>query len=204
MVRAILAGTKTQTRRLVKPEHLRTSEPATRVLDTLPERFMKDAATLCPYCVVGDRLWVKETFCPVVRPINDGRAYEAAGYVYRATHDGTGYDGSWKPSIFCTRAASRITLEVNAVRIERLNDISESDAIAEGIEQVDHAGEKFWKNYQFKTAHPRRGVSITDAEHRTVGFRDPRDSYRSLWAAINGPESVTANPWVWVLTFRRE
>jgi hypothetical protein len=115
------------------------------------------------------------------------------------------------------REWSRITLEVVKVRVERLQEISEVDAIAEGVEVTHcHPGEKtFWKNYRFKTAHPRKGVKITDEEHRIHAYRDMVGgtkfadqvgairSYQSLWESIHGVESWEVNPWVWVVEFKR-
>jgi len=111
MVRAILRDEKTQTRRRVKP------------------RRREDAglAGPCPYGVPGDRLWVKETF----RFGEGGLAREFVHY--RADEDEPPAPGQWKPSIFMPRHASRITLEVTAVRVQRVQDIDEVDAIAEGV-----------------------------------------------------------------------
>jgi len=108
--------------------------------------------------------------------------------------------GKWRPSIFMPRWASRLELEITEVRVERLNAITEADAIAEGIEQRESCA---WNNYLFQTAHPKRGEKITDEQHRIRGYVDPRESYRSLWESINGPGSWALNPYVWALTFRR-
>jgi hypothetical protein len=101
--------------------------------------------------------------------------------------------------LFMPRWASRITLEVTGVRVERVQDISERDAIAEGIEEAD-ASENVetyersfasrWRNYD--TSDPTNTYCVT-----------ARESYRSLWESINGPGSWTANPWVWVVEFKR-
>lgn len=169
MVRALLAGTKTQTRRVVKPDgkyRLDLVAPA----DGGPSR--------CPYGAPGDRLWVRETW----------NTFEGwAGYFYAADDHsfGIGADDDpdhiaehavrWRPSIHMPRAVSRITLEITAVRVERLQDISEADAWAEGIPG--------------------------DLLHRAQGWA-PR-AYQFLWEQINGPGSWDANPWVWVVEFRR-
>lgn len=100
------------------------------------------------------------------------------------------------------RWASRITLEIEAVRVERLQEISASDAQEEGIESVSCDALGAWKNYLFKTTHPRNGVNVTDVEHRIVVYQDPVKSYRSLWESINGPGSWDANPYVSVIQFR--
>ncbi len=146
---------------------------------------------LCPYGVPGDRLWVKETHA---------HCEHRNRYFYRATEDRpevftAGFLGhgvnpplmEWSPSIFCTRAASRITLELTAVRVERLNEISEEDAKAEGIQAVRTAMYDGWRNY---------------LEHH-VFWDGPIDSYRTLWESINGADSWALNPWVWVIEFKR-
>lgn len=112
MVRAILAGRKTQTRRLVKPQP--------------PER----AARRCAHST-GDRLWVRETWTQSVRGENNGEGNCA---VYKATWNGPSLDGKWRSSIFMPRWASRITLEVTRVRVERIQDISEADTLEEGYD----------------------------------------------------------------------
>ena len=197
MVRAILDDTKTQTRRLVKnvpqfvgDEHNSAAGHAGEYVSQLP----------CPHGQPGDRLWVKETHSA------HGAFGDSGRVVYRAD---LGDDAAephglhWKPSIFCTRAASRITLEITSVRVERLNDCSEQDAKAEGIKAASSDAE-YWTNYLFKTSHPKRDEAITDKAHRILAFRDPRESYASLWESIHGPGSWQANPWVWVIKFRRE
>jgi hypothetical protein len=162
MVRALLAGTKTQTRRVAKG----------LALEWLSEGFepafvADDANGLCPYGHPGDRLWVRETW----RPVNEVHADYAADY----NASDLGSLGPWKPSIHMPRWASRITLEIVSVRVERLQDISEGDAIAEGV-----------------------GGDVTVTPCFSV------DRYRELWESINGPGSWEANPWVWVVEFKRE
>lgn len=97
--------------------------------------------------------------------------------------------GPWRPSIHMPRWASRITLEVTRVRMERLSDMTTSDALREGIDQVgEQGGGNLWRDYSGKT----------------IGCRDPLWSFRSLWESINGSGSWRANPWVWVYEFKRE
>jgi len=183
MVRAILDGSKTQTRRIVKTgkwEH-ENSEYGVSFGN-------------CPYGEPGDRLWVRETW-------NKFDAWE--GYFYAADDHPFGigeaddpdhieqHDIRWKPSIHMPRAASRITLEVTGVRVERLQDISEADARAEGVEPVV-VGEG-WRRY-------------CDSGSEEVGVppcADARHSFQSLWEQINGAGSWAANPWVWVVEFQR-
>ena len=188
MVRAILAGTKTQTRRIVKPQ---PRILAGKLLCWRDDALTDDQmAALCPYGVPGDRLWVRETW----------RLSLAGGFfVYRAD---PGRDEStaafnrqdpsikWKPAIHMPRDASRITLEITHVRVERLQEISEEDAIAEGINRIAHGREGYFYHAHRTEPHPKNWI-------------DPADAYRELWREINGSGSWEANPWVWVVCFRR-
>ena len=212
MVRALLTGTKTQTRRVVKPQPdtAHDGEPywfiggyrvwGYRPAPAVPLRAGGNPLP-CPYGQPGDRLWVRETFIQgfPVDPLTDSlQQWDADGNElpkktwYRADNSDIGWiddDGwqvnvPWKPSIHMPRAASRITLEITSVRVERLQDISEADALAEGI-----------------VLQPDGGYGLADTTH--YHSTDPRQSYFSLWEAINGDGSVQANPWVWVVKFRR-
>lgn len=210
MVRSILAGTKTQTRRAMKHQPgphatVTVEEFNPTIIDRHgdaqpgPEVFGAwwddgEHALACPYGQPGDRLWVRETW----RETSEGRAwhYAADGTVlpkqrdkelqaflaHRAPFTWESY--KWRPSIHMPRAASRITLEVTGVRVERLQDIREADALAEGIVRL-----------------PDGGFGLPAGEH--YHHTDPRLSYLGLWEAINGDGSVEANPWVWVVEFRR-
>lgn len=199
MVRAILDGQKTQTRRVVKPqpEQIPSDFPRWRGED--PSRTwwscrragqmveLRDAHNFCPYGQPADRLWVKETFVASV----DGKI------IYRASIPYGNLDchfKPWRPSIFMSRKASRITLEITGVRVERLNNISEADARAEGIES-GRASQLC--GVTFRDYLQRRRDSFED-------FTSPVESYRSLWESINGAGSWAANPWVWVVEFRAD
>ena len=183
MVRAILDGRKTQTRRVVKPQ------PA--YVNSLGIPFWPGGKgpvdyRLCPHGAEGDRLWVKEThrFDGIDQRIGvrEKRIEELS---YRADMEGDPScdDCAWRPSIFMPRWASRITLEIVSVRVERLQDISEEDAIAEGV-----------------TVH--MDAVITAAT--IPGVKGPAYlEYFDLWESINGPGSWDANPWVWVIEFKR-
>jgi hypothetical protein len=176
MVRAILDGSKTQTRRILKgsTEFKGPYNPA------YLEAHERDPGwkTICPYGSPGDQLWVRETFT----------VSSCGTHVYRA--DATDQNGNrwhsitpgdpdrevrWKPSIFMPRAASRLTLEIVKVRIERLNEITHADAIAEGC-----------------------------SPHPACPSQSSCGDYERLWESINGPGSWEANPWVWVVEFRRD
>lgn len=186
MVRALLAGTKTQTRRVAKPQD--PSGVAWDQLATDGECWWLDSdhelgkPYHCPYGVPGDVLWVKETFrLPAeydhLKPtmIRDGVPvwYEADG---RAAE---GW-GKVRVSLHMQRRFSRLSLRITDVRVERLNDCSEADAKAEGVEYCD------------EPAHD-------DCFYRgTVGYRC---AYERLWEQINGAGSWAKNPFVWAVSF---
>lgn len=179
MIRALLAGTKTQTRRAVKPQAAILTDEMARALGVRPPAQRNAPVIQCPHGQPGDRLWVRETYAPY-----DGQAMaerDTTMLFYRADdetkHD---TDGRWRPSVHMPRWASRILLEVTGVRVERLQDISEADAQAEG-----------WT---------RRPEVSTDPQ---VHSDAARDWFMDLWESINGPDSWAANPWVWVVEFRR-
>jgi len=161
MVRALLAGTKTQTRRALRDGTWWTPEHGVIRMAPAGLACTGFAHVACPYGKPGNRLWVRETW-----------AQHGLRAVYRADGDErpTGA-GAWRPSIHMPRKLSRITLEVTGVRVERLQDISTSDCWAEGI------------------------PSSPDV--------DPLHEYRDLWESINGTGSWDANPWVWVVEFKR-
>lgn len=181
MVRAILAGRKTQTRRIVKPRHMATVDA---------EQF--PILAMCPYGSPGDRLWVRETcraeaigdegLCGV-RYVADGQFMPTANtreasdrwvqlYWYR------GMEGATVPPIHMPRWASRITLEITDVRAQRLQDISEADAKAEG-------------------------VSMPDGTPTPPDFWSYHQECRHLWEQIHGGGSWEKNPWVWVIELKK-
>ena len=182
MVRAILSGTKTQTRRLVKPQPpawAQHPQPAgdgwewtDRHEDADDLRHWPDyyKPMRCPYGQPGDRLWVREAW-----------RMSAFGPMYRA--DGDDAFG-WKPSIHMPRRFSRIDLEVTGVRVERLQQIDEADAEAEGVQQAPQ---------------PMATMYSVDEVLRTRY----RQGFAELWESINGPGSWDANPWAWVVEFKR-
>lgn len=189
MVRAILAGTKTQTRlgaKMTSNGHIKEPGGHRRWHPADP-----DASLACPYGQPGDRLWVRETWHGTKGEPN---VYGNGCFrYYRADYeDHPAYPQPfrWTPSIHMPRWASRITLEVTGVRVERLQDISEADAIAEGIEPfTDFKPTGHWRRY-------RDGGMNSYVDN-------PITSYASLWEEINGPGSWDANPWVWCVEFKR-
>lgn len=185
MVRALLAGTKTQTRRIVKDQ-----DPFDD-FETLPPL----SATFgpCPCGEAGDRLWVKETFR--LRADQDDKPPREDWWKSGAWYDAAeprpfpsgcgGGPGKLRPSIFMPRWASRITLEISDVRVERLQAITEEDAKAEGVE-ARRTDEDCWSDGTYRSA------------------------YEYLWGEINGWDGQPgakapwpSNPWVWALTFKR-
>ena len=235
MVRAILAGTKTQTRRVVK-QHKAFEEWGVKGPDDAYDATTDDdgqgfflvagdhgyaGPVPCPYGQPGDRLVVRETW-QYAGFTDDGEpfiAYKADGArklcdtsplewadriedVFANLSEPSNYnidqraaDRKWRPSIHMPRWASRIKLEIVSVRVERLNDISEADALAEGIagDSFEFHGQPFFRDYR-----------LTDAEAETQpALTTARDSFYSLWESINGHGSWDVNPWVWVVEFRR-
>lgn len=204
MVRAILAGRKTQTRRVVKlrDSSLPDESSVATFEDGSFDKFMDFTKSspywepvVCPYGMPGDRLWVRETHFEARKWRHAPLFAAAPDFIYRADYEYRDELRSvigchhWRPSIFMPREASRITLEIVSVRVERLQEISEADAVAEGIER--DAAE--FKNYNVKDkAFPWLG-----------GVGAAVRSYSSLWESINGPESLATNPWVWVVEFKR-
>lgn len=189
MVRALLAGTKTQTRRAVKRIINTEIGDCIKDVDGLPSRL--DIAPknweVCPHGQPGDRLWVRETHLPKA----SGTIYRADFSEFEAAGLGGMY-GGWKPSIFCKREHSRITLEIVGIRVERLQDIGYEDALAEGVEDMTALLHDEWK--------PLEGESGNACARR---LRWPQRLYKQLWEAINGEGSWDANTWVWVIEFRR-
>lgn len=239
MVRALLAGTKTQTRRAVKFPHqnsLGVWEPTTvggpgLYLDkacTKPANVPERAAMWhtrtadvvgCPYGAPGDRLWVRENGWErperTPRMMREG-ADTWAPYYYDADPWGEQDHADFKawgfkrrPSIHMPRWASRLTLEVTGIRVERLQAISVADAVAEGVEPIESEREdRDW------SICPRCGGTLlyTAFHGETLGAMPDTDCYecdtavkryRHLWEHINGAGSWAASPWVWVVEFRR-
>lgn len=206
MVRALLDGRKTQTRRLVKPQPQhgvgRYTDGSAGVVDWVlldEDGDPIDSALRCPYGVPGDILWVRETHHQCPHCPTGQVSYRAGGWTRLpsgAPDDGGDHDDldtrplppkctahGWIPSIHMRRSYCRLTLEVTEVRIERVQDISEADAIAEGISCTnDH----------------RWGLPETGMEHNA-----PKHAFRHLWEQINGAKAWDCNPWVWVVEFRK-
>lgn len=184
MVRALLDGRKTQTRRPIKWKQTRFTEIGERE-DGSKWPWSEDVEHACdfwhpcPFGAVGDRIWVRETWA---RYNIDQNSHDIA---YRATTpQDWPEEGRWRPSIHMPRWASRILLEITDVRVERLNAISQEDAQAEGLELTG------WR--------PTYSDPDSGGEALT-----PYDNFAQLWESIYGEESWKANPWVWVIEFKR-
>lgn len=206
MVRAILEGRKTQTRRVIKLPRSMASRRLDEYLFNCSGKAWpawNNPDLKCPYGKPGDRLWVRETWAEVPRylPMTDEDApwrEDGRILVWAADPDWKGArqflcaDGvirwakpaRWRPSIHMPRFASRITLEVTGVRVERLQATSEADATAEGVQQCEGGAMDYLSNDY------AQGYS-------------PVASFRSLWESIYGADSWAANPWVWVVEFKR-
>ena len=183
MVRAILEGRKTQTRRVLKPQ---PNEVGAVGIISLPDQLgdsnlfyfesksgkiglFKPPFIKCPYGAPGDSLWVRETWHPRGE--------------YRATPwENANGRAIWKPSIHMPKWASRITLEITEIRVERLQDISEEDAIAEGS--------------QIPCAQLPKSCQ--------QGTMTERCQFSKIWETINGKKYPwSRNPWVWVIEFKK-
>jgi hypothetical protein len=207
MVRALLAGTKTQTRRVLKPQPGTTIADATvdagPALGGIARRLEVPAEQLRVPYAVGDRLYVREAWAPLdALTHNDpgARALAEKGF-YRADESTVaGEISKWRPSIHMPRWASRLTLEVTEVRVERLNDISEADARAEGMACLSKDGGRTWKH----GIADRDGLPGTDDDGWpwSEWSVDPRRAYAALWNRLHGPDAWAANPWVAAISFR--
>lgn len=236
MIQAILNGTKNQTRRIIKGDfYVENDPPLTAYIPDYITGEPQPVKLPCPYGKVGDFTWARETFCTFhgISP-----EYKES-FLYRANDDSItqkicGYknkDIKWKSPLFMPRSACRIVRENIDIRVERVADISEADAIAEGIESMIGFGDfTYWKDYEFK---PK-------GELQSASFMSPIQSYKSLWNSINNvpklnkktdtyivypfdeqsainvnkagywgntyrnkPLIVVPNPWVWVVEFKK-
>jgi hypothetical protein len=215
MVRAILEGKKTQTRRIIKPQPCPDDGPIkvdwfhpTMVdkwgnEDAGPEVFgafseCGEWGAKCPYGAPGDRLWVRESIdgtlgCDSYYLADETRVVDAIGW----------FDLNLPvrkiPSIHMPRRVSRITLEITEVRVERLQEISEVDAINEGILSVRSPE---WDRQHFPAWRSEFDSACAANRKPPVG-PSPARTYQALWESINGKGSWESNPWVWVIEFAR-
>ncbi|EUC90048.1 ASCH domain-containing protein [Klebsiella oxytoca] len=197
MVRAILDGRKTQTRRIVK---LQPDEDGLAKVTNGPWVDTSERNYRCPFGDVGDRIWVRETFQGPLFDYEQMEAYledssrfekpEFCQYAADGGHRPEYQDADdnlrhgWRPSIHMPRWASRILLEITNVRVERLNSIHDVDAMREGIQNLTTC------------SHADFGIpGVVNAQH-------PVRAFQLLWESIYGADNWKANPWVWVIEFK--
>ncbi len=196
MVQAILAGRKTQTRRIIKPQPTIDQESG-YVFDgkhkkqydihSWKDQFLEDWSRWMP----EDQIWVRESWSPV--------SPKCGEYYYKAS-DPAADSHKWKPSIHMPKVAARIWKEVISVKIERLHDINQDEAKAEGFACITKDGGRAYK-YGIPDADGLPGVD-------NIGWpwqdweTNPVKAFEKLWYRINGEESWIANPWVWVIEFK--
>lgn len=206
MVKGVLADIKTQTRRVLNDKAWNVDREFDDVgwpLWCNPESGQFEPC-ICPYGRVGDQLWVREahSFCSQLDNVRAKQMSEGEPVYYHA--DGATRTracsmievGKKRPSIFMPRWASRIQLEVSGVRVERLQDISNEDAMAEGIVRFEPG------------RYCHIGAIVKDQDDNLLVDFEYVDStafgaFRKLWESINGTESWCENPWVWAVDFRK-
>lgn len=204
MVRALLAGTKTQTRRPVKPQpdwlpEVSSTRGTDGIFWPLGSLGQQCGAPIlaCPYGVPGDRLWVRESFSGLWGLRNLPPREWPPGTPLWYWADGDPTEGDWtrpKPGMFMPRWGSRLLLEITEVRVERLNACSEADALAEGIIEYEADREENGDPAEYAWDEVRGRGEI---------FPSAASAYADLWRHINGPGSWAANPWVWAVSFQR-
>lgn len=203
MVNAIFNGDKTQTRRIINPQPVvgdnfwrwdgkkpkakyNTGAVCVSGYNVLPSNDNAVLINQCPYGKIGDVLWVRETH----KKIQGGFMYKANPMLIKKTQSLgptiTG-DARWKPSIHMPKSACRLWLEIVNVRVQKLNDINDLDAKSEGINKM--LG--YYRDYNSKYSGLAAHIFM------------PKQSFISLWQKINGEESWSLNPWVWVITFKK-
>jgi len=208
MVQAILAGRKTQTRRVIKPQ---PDENGVSYMKNPPlnwEIIYKESwkpykwdtdegesiAKECPFGDPGDLLWVRET---MDQDFENGVTYIADNSSWDSPPDYCYRSGNCKvPPIHMPKAAARIWLEVTNVRAERLQDISEEDAKAEGVERWTE------ERMRSKPTHYKVYCDLYSPNDPAMYSSDAVHSFETLWHLIHGLESWEANPWVWVVEFK--
>jgi hypothetical protein len=226
-VMAILGGLKTQTRRVVKPQPIHMPEGAyidpynhnyehftawtldNKMLLNCGGNIKNTAHWKCPYGVIGDRLWVRETWAEANYWTND---VDAETPIYRASDYKTPIKPVvWKSPMFMPRWASRITLEITDIRVERVQDITPEDALAEGIMSNEEYEARASEDNLFPC--PRcEGYQVHEAFGYDYGITEidctycntQKKRYRIIWDSLNAKRGYSweSNPWVWVISFK--
>lgn len=208
MVRAILDGRKTQTRRMVKPQPSWISEAwhwVCKKLDagychTRAEALMRLMLPHCPYGQPGHRLWVREAHALMLHADGERVHYRADG---DNPVDWRGNPLRWTPSIHMPRWASRILLEITGVRVERLQQITKKDALAEGVTQRGAHYSMDWSGVGKPTGIRNVDGTRALATEAYLGNDNAIGAFATYWENLSGPNSWNANPWVWVVEFKR-
>ncbi|MDH5022379.1 hypothetical protein [Enterobacter asburiae] len=198
MVRAILDGRKTQTRRIIKPQPV-MYEPG----QSIHVSDMINDALRCPFGAVGDRIWVRETWAEAGAGAPDLQLYRANYPEHVPTH----YENvppvdeiRWTPSIHMPRWASRLTLEITGVRVERLDEISEEDAISEGMQGVICHSCKGDPDYSTTQYDPDTLAAVDEIHCQSC--ESNRSKFFALWDSIYGEGNHCMGDWVWVIEFK--
>ena len=197
LVRAILSGQKTQDRRIAKdvkhPDLGNIYTPGALVMEREPQHVIE---RVCPYGKPGDRIYVRETFAhhpqfPQLAFRADGEEFEDA--------DGWLWEPKWTPAIHMKKKDARIWLEITGVRVERLQQITDADALAEGVDRTNtsipgYARERFQKRWESTTGRPALPAKTNSKRYNRVKQWLDTHPDTTGWAA---------NPWVWVIDFKR-
>ena len=203
MIRAILDGRKTQTRRVIKDKTFYFGDFAVQL-----QRMSKNDMSLvtgndfikCPYGQVGDFLWVRETWaCIGAEHVKPSKIAPGYSVNYKADNDPENWRvEKWRPSIFMPRWASRITLKITNVRVERVQDISQDDAKAEGIARN-------WLGADCPPEYENEWMNYTPNDEEGFPCYSPTESFQTLWDSINEKRGFgwDVNPWVWVVEFEK-
>jgi hypothetical protein len=217
MVRAILAGTKNQTRRIWSmPKGLvwyhsgpLKGEETGDLCDPVGPGWCTVDEVACRYGRVGDQLWVRETgwerperTAKMMREGADTWApyyYDADGITAEEAEQFKAWGFKRNPSIHMPKWACRIRLEITDVRVERLHDLTEQDALAEGIASVRS---QVWDMQHFAAWRFKFDQAVAAGQKPPVG-PTPAQAFCALWQSINGAKSWAVNPWVWVISFQR-
>ena len=209
MVKAILEGQKTQTRRIIKTPPCQIFTYGDSVSVTKPRKFKDEDARFYPYSPysVGDILWVREKFCNVNAPEFEPDYYYFADTLLPCCEDYDPSEWTWKPSIHMPRAAARIFLKIKSISVGQVQEITEADAKAEGVEKFNQCKTLYEDRVRNRVIACGGGaypiVDCVDCEkYKNTSFKN---GFMFLWETLNAKRGFSwkSNPWVWVIEFRR-